>query len=280
MALAVAAALVAGCGGQVTADDTSPEFGATMDASVVDTGSPDVDAEASAPDAAAADVDAGPDAADGGQECYTSLGPTLCGPASGCPDLEIVPQCVCTTNSVPTGEPIGFCLQTTGALSDGNPAFHLCAPTPDSALCANISAPSSSNGWFTVPIVAGDLMFRRGFADRVRNADSSGYTGAAIPDPACQDLTPATVCGGSCGTCPTGLTCVGRSPSHPLGICATYPGKMCKPSHPTGCPANEGCFTWLVGSTDQALADLHSFCVPLDQCNAATAITGGARCTP
>ncbi len=120
--------------------------------------------------------------------------------------------------------------------------------------------------------------------DRLRYADFGFFTGAPLPRPTtCPATTGFQLCGSSCGACPTGQRCNGRSPLHPYGFCVDNSiAGFCSLPIPTGhCTQGQGCFKFKVEADAQAIADLYGVCLPLAQCQAlATGLPGGGTCTP
>jgi hypothetical protein len=121
-------------------------------------------------------------------------------------------------------------------------------------------------------------------ADWVRYVDRSTYTGAPLPEPtSCPSISGLTLCGGSCGTCPNGYQCIGRSPLHPYSLCIN-PYEMsflyiCQRGKT--CGSGRRCLTFVVDDAAQAYADAHSFCVDASTCDtAAKSYPGGALCGP
>lgn len=139
------------------------------------------------------------------------------------------------------------------------------------------------------PYDVGQLMAKNGSAENARYADLGIWTGDPLPSTAvCPTLDKITVCGGSCGGCPNGLVCTGRSPLHPVGFCVppSPTTNQCNPNdanplNPRICAIGQGCFTFKVQSEAQAEADRFGMCVPMDECQALAAnLPGGGTCTP
>ncbi len=136
-----------------------------------------------------------------------------------------------------------------------------------------------------------------GFGSLCRYADRSTYDGTPVPDlpSTCPSTSGFQLCGGSCGDCPSGYDCVGRSPLHPYSICVTSyvgknnpPGPTCTRNAPNGgtCNGNaqnppSACLTFKVSDADQPVADQNGICTEQAICVAAAqAYPGGAFCTP
>ncbi|MBI2396040.1 MAG: hypothetical protein HYV09_41135 [Deltaproteobacteria bacterium] len=115
--------------------------------------------------------------------------------------------------------------------------------------------------------------------------DVTPWSGAEpIPNVGCP-AAGLDLCGGGCGdACPTGTSCFGRSPSHPIGICARVfregGGALGCRRGSFGCNTGEACFIYKVDPTQQMLANEHGFCMQVDRCiSIKNVLPGGAFCT-
>lgn len=135
--------------------------------------------------------------------------------------------------------------------------------------------------WADITYEAGTLLAKNGYADKLRYADMGKWTGDPIPNPTtCSGLGSILPCGGSCGACPAGSVCRGRSPLHPVGFCDPDGLGSCV-SAPGSCNAGLSCFTYLVQPEVQAQANAVGTCLPTADCHAlAQAIPGGGKCAP
>ena len=116
--------------------------------------------------------------------------------------------------------------------------------------------------------------------------DMTDWAPATIPAAPC--IGPG-FCGGACGGCDVGQSCTGRSPTHPVGVCAAVTGHQCW-RHPEN--TAESCLTDGIAPGDdtclafrdsdpatQAAADEYGVCVPRARCLAARAsLAGGVFC--
>jgi hypothetical protein len=118
--------------------------------------------------------------------------------------------------------------------------------------------------------------------------DKTAYTAASIPDPA---QCPVAVtgappfCAGSCGACPTGLTCTGRSPTHPVGLCLPFvklgqpvsPNSLCSKDAP--CETGALCFVYTTNPADTPFAQEYGMCIDAAVCpSLASTLQGGGAC--
>lgn len=134
--------------------------------------------------------------------------------------------------------------------------------------------------WIDAEYDFGVLFSENGGAAHLRYADLGLWTGDPIPDPpACPTMGTIQPCGGSCGACPQGQTCFGRSPLHPVGICRPTDSHDCKAA--TGCGfVGQSCFTYVVQPEAQAVADTMGMCFSDSDCAAIVAsLPGGGKCT-
>jgi hypothetical protein len=138
------------------------------------------------------------------------------------------------------------------------------------------------DAWEPVPFDVGQLFASNGAVDRVRYADWSAWTGAALPNPSsCPAFSAFSTCGGSCAPCSTGLTCTGLSPTHAYGVCvdASTPQEFCDTQQGWVCPSGDACVVFQDDAQDQPFADHAGFCFPAATCQAiASEYPGGANC--
>jgi hypothetical protein len=234
-------------------------------------------------------VDAGPSSpplrdliADAGI-CASPSGWAVCNGPNHCfPDAG-VPLCVmCSTSDF------------TQAFKDAYapPALGMCsndASLPDFVIgagcsfdeCVNVEA-FLPGRWGALPFEVGPLFAANGASDRVRYADMSFWTGDALPPvPSCSIGPGVQGCGGSCPPCANGLSCTGRSPLHPVGICASFqvsPQGGCTPEDV--CPSGQSCFTFRVQPDAQAEANSNGFCFSSEACKIlSTQLPGGGYCS-
>jgi len=245
-------------------------------------------------------ADAGQDASgsdavvetDGWTACSSPRGAVVCGGPNQCD-----PAC-------PTADAGGCGIDLFGGGPDGSlrectyPDAPLgkdpsgsCAECEDSFLC--IDPYPGKSGAYPSPIACvspdyGVLYQGSGYGKYVSYADHGTYTNSSLPSPAtCPPVAGITLCGGSCGSCPPGYVCVGRSPLHPYSLCVndesqTPPntGSYCHRGV-DHCDSGRECFTFKVDDAAQPLADGDSLCVDQSICQAAAAgYPGGAYCTP
>ena len=214
-------------------------------------------------------------ATDGGwTQCSAPEGYAVCGGTSQCSPAA----CYCEFTEAP--DQLGVCI------GDGYPAPLSgigCDPGFDERVCIHVTP----GGWTDAPFDIGVLFANNGDASRVRYADLSLWTGELLPSATtCPDLGNVRSCGGSCGACPNGEPCVGRSPLHPVGICnPDKHGCSIAPIVDGGAPipcadyATQSCFTYVVQSEAQPVADTAGICLPKADCNAlAQALPGGGKC--
>lgn len=178
---------------------------------------------------------------------------------------------------------------------------HACVRCGDGNLCF-LTDPRTLDGFGPQSVfdllVCGDeaygtLLAKAGHADMVRYADRSAYTGEALPTPeTCPSFPGLSLCGGACGSCGPGATCLGRSPLHPYSICVpNSPAldgvaqcgqyvKSCS-GDPYNRPVSYSCLVFKVDDASQPLADSSGLCAPDAICQAAAQYyPGGAYCRP
>ena len=134
------------------------------------------------------------------------------------------------------------------------------------------------DGWQCLPFDVGQLFAENGAANRVRYADWSAWTGAALPSPtSCPTFNGFSICGGNCTPCGSGNICTGRSPKHPYGLCVGGTNPGCGSPNWT-CPSGQSCMVF-VDPGEQAIADAQGMCFPTAECKAiASSYPGGADC--
>ncbi len=235
--------------------------------------------------------DAGPDASgdtaddvardDAGYgQCTSPSGYRVCGGTGQCTYVEGANRCICwgkETSSQPN-------VCGDNKLIDQGYDGAMCNTCPDGSLCGDFGLLATPDGELScMPYEMGILYLKNGATtDRIRYYDRGLFDGGPIPNPTvCPSLPGIRVCGGSCGGCPLGQYCVGRSPLHPVGFCYT-PGQpdVCSPGK-HACSDGRPCFTFKVEPEAQPIADKNGLCIPLALCQAlAQSLPGGGTCTP
>lgn len=201
---------------------------------------------------------------DGATACAAE-GISVCGGSSACACPQNI-GCFDFDNS----SAIGFCGGYEPALTGSQVVFG----AHDGYV--SIEAPGNQGIFLEAEFVAGELVANNGEAYRVHYADFSDWTGEALPEntPCVALSSNVALCGGTCGACANGTTCIGRSPSHPLGICLPSDAAPCG-----DCTA--ACFSFLVAPDAQQQADAHGICFAQQICaELAAKLPGGARCAP
>lgn len=211
--------------------------------------------------------------------CVTSDGIRLCG--AGCPEI-LPPECPglgCTRArdihdfSEAQG---GVCwADATDKFSRKCPrcaADELCIQRgPDTVVCTSATVCST--------------LWARGVRNVCRYTDGTAYDGKGIASAAAcptTDKWPSGPCGGACGPC--GLAdayCVGRSSTHPFGMCMSLTWEFqishCDP--PCGNHADDVCATMVVPDADRAWAHRFGVCVSSAQCTKLIPnVPGGVTC--
>ncbi len=142
-----------------------------------------------------------------------------------------------------------------------------------------------------------EALWDAGIKHVCRYADKSAYDHQSF---ATSDGCPANVdrhiaCGGGCGPCPNGVRCVGRSPTHPFGLCTDAAGvptvevSPCSvtPGQPSipGCNAFSSdkhisvCMIFSVPAVDRPAALQYGMCLFRSHCVAlAASFPGGLEC--
>ena len=129
-----------------------------------------------------------------------------------------------------------------------------------------------------------EALWDLGVRDVCRFTDGSAYDGKAIADGgACPHKSVYGLCGGSCASCGLGdVYCVGRSSSHPFGLCMrnTYDANISHCDWPCGSQANS-CAVMSVASGDHGAARRFGVCIDVASCAAlAPFVVGGMSCEP
>jgi len=252
----VVCSLVVCCGGRVGVDN-----GTTADAGQGDDGG----------------IDSTTDGA-GWTQCSAPNGVRVCRGPSTCPVDPNDAQCPYGLDDgvSPNPNPGALCVCGNGQTLGYGDACD--TPCRDGAICARTYA--TKDVFFCAPYELGVLFAKNGAADRVRYADMGAWTGASIPAPdTCPPITGITPCGGNCGPCPVGTTCMGRSPLHPYGFCAPPPTGACTRTKPQSCHSGDGCFVFSVEAAAQPVADQYGHCVPMALCTALSqSLPGGGSC--
>lgn len=244
----VVLAATASCGGQAAA--TGNDGG--RDGSTMDAPGPDV-----------VDSPTGPTG------CVSASGYAVCGGAHDCFPSPPAPDCQ-------------------DCYSFGSDAAALCqnaalphAPLPGIATDGQVYADGVGDGqWEPFPFEVGELFAGDGLGARVRYADWSSWTGAALPAPtSCPSFANFTICGGNCGRCPTGDICTGRSPGHPYGFCIPSQASGCDETQGWSCPSGQPCAVFSDSAPDQPLANKSGICMDSAGCmSLAGNYPGGAQC--
>ena len=235
---------------------------------------------------------------DSGDSCHYSNGLAVCSvtpPFScGSPPNGLPPNCggcATATNASDAVAPIGFCVNTSTAMTGSMP---ICSVCDTGHLCYYLEAiqipPDPYSSLQCVDVAYCNALHARGFEGACVYLDKTLWSATdSIPATACpaggQTLG---LCGGSCGDCPAGRVCTGRSPTHPFGVCAsrkqtnpiaTTTLNLCQRS--VGCAQGDACLVFNTnGHGDQTLANIDGFCLPASQCvSLKPVIPGGIFCT-
>lgn len=116
--------------------------------------------------------------------------------------------------------------------------------------------------------------------------DMTDYAPGPLPSPACPAV--AGLCGGTCGACESSAVCLGRSQTHPFGVCAPLgAGKLPRgcarrpTSSAEACVGDDECVVFAsADATVQKAADEVGFCVARGRCRTIRGkIPGGVFCT-
>lgn len=242
-------------------------------------------AEFAEPDSASI-VDGGEEGAGGWTQCSAPGDVKICG-GQGTACWGNVAACNCPpfTDEANAGESIASNDLATCTSSPG-----LGYDCPDGTVMVAVPASTADPdpdlaAYQCVPEDVGILYAKNGWSRAVRYADYSLYTGDSVPRPptSCPSIPGLTLCGGACGSCPSGQVCTGRSPLHPYSFCVPhYKGNTdqikANGSKYAACGQGYGCFAFTVQARAQSLAYLDTDCIPADMCAAAKNLPGGAQC--
>ncbi len=261
--------LLAACGSGGEGDVGNTNQGGSNTGGSSAGGPPGGAAGASAGSGTAGTGSGGSSSGGGGSSLICSVGDyKLC--QGGCP----VNMCdtLCATTYSNTGDAttydVGVCILDGGLV---NPQGPNCTGNKVVVLI--------SSGYYCVDPALCDALLHDGIP-ACTYQDFSAYTKEAVPEPtSCpNDTGNATFCGGSCGDCPSGEVCTGRSPTHPVGFCVD-------PKLTNGCGSGcmDGGFHCLV---EQVLPlsvmqgwKPTSRCLPQEKCvDVANNLPGGAVC--
>ncbi len=237
-----------------------------------------------------AEAGAGSDAGDElTSACQAQGGLMLCGGQCGatCPVQPDGKGCASDLQNPQPSNQLGICATKSSELtldcqecSDG----HVCALDSERWLQ---STPEVTFGFMGCgPIGYAQMYAANGRSDLARYADRSAFTSAPLPAPStCPSVPGLTLCGGACGSCPTGYVCTGRSPLHPYSLCVnewSIGNGVCQRAKP-GCmdgTTKYRCLTFKVDDPSQSVADQYSICVDRSICEAAAqSYPGGAYCS-
>jgi hypothetical protein len=225
-------------------------------------------------------------------ECAASDGTRICG-GEACPWLE-PPECVgygCASalsrDSLEASNG-GVCwadLPSAGA--------ELCYGCPEGDACIHRTAEQLICGSIGVCEALWDL----GVTDVCRYADKTPYDHQPIPNPPsaeCPGGDVGALCGGGCSPCNPSQRCVGRSPTHPFGLCASKgsdddPANYVRRCSPDETGEDSPCINiqWspevacavFEGTGAPKLARRYGLCLSKDDClHAAAHLPGGVVC--
>ncbi len=204
---------------------------------------------------------------DAGTQCASSDGVELCGGASSC---ECRSNVNCFMDFAYEQSFPGFCadgkdpLGTRGCFGGAADGFAcLIVPGTEDAGTATVEQINRN---------AAALLAPNGAAGWVREADLSLWSELEIPEPTSCPSLPVPTCGGACGDCPAGETCIGRSPTHPVGICVFSP--TC-----TSATCGSACFSYIVEQKAQPIANEACIFMTAAECAAvASGLPGQGLC--
>lgn len=131
-----------------------------------------------------------------------------------------------------------------------------------------------------VPFQVANSLATNGIPKQVRYCDFSPWQGDDLPPiTSCPTFNTFSICGGPCGTCPSGSTCRGRSFNHPYGLCLPTAAIDCTYKE---CPSGLSCFQYSNVNNDDAgtqLAEAYRVCIPSSSCaELQSSYPGGAWC--
>jgi hypothetical protein len=250
---------------------------------------------------AAGPTDAGSDSAadreddaTGGSTCAPG-GVRICAPAAGCPAIpgSSCPGTGCVDVDTVDGGSTddGVCWTDLADLGDVS-----CAACDDGQSCIR-----RAGVFRCVPDDVCNAFWAIGIEDVCVYADKHVYNGSALP--AAPTTCPVAagrgaLCGGACGAClgDEAQRCIGRSPDHPVGVCAWLPAvsdphdpstiptcSITGGSYDSACPAAPaglvcGVFS-AAAALDVALAKQYGLCMPIAMCQTIAAnLPGGFGC--
>lgn len=235
-----------------------------------------------------------------GSRCETSSGVRICQQQGVCPwlDAPVCPGAGCTS---PLALDDGGTSATGVCWSDvSGKATVSCATCDDGEACIQRTA----GEFVCVPVDVCAALFAMGSTDVCLYADKHRYDGRALPPQtaACPSGLSGTgaLCGGTCGSCrpDEAARCIGRSPDHPIGVCAwlppvtstTDPSRIptcalaAGPTYDRPCPTDLGvmnlsCGVFSASGADIPFARRYGICLPPDICSSiAHALPGGFEC--
>jgi hypothetical protein len=265
--------LLGGCGGKIqdlpTADGGTDQDVGTTDS---DTGLlPDtaLEADVPLPDSPPADP------------CKLSDGTPVCGTA-GCPDPHPGGCTGGQVNCMPFKDAagglssFGVCIQDVAKVGK---SYHICTVCDEGQLCASMSAYPSP---VCVQAALCDRLAQSGMSTACWWSDKTTWApGQTIPTASCPVTAGGLgICGEACPTCGDGLFCTGRSPTHPLGVCAGVYSQACNGPGGATCAASEACFSFKSDSaSNQDISNHYGFCMPTVRCKGLRGtLPGGAFC--
>jgi hypothetical protein len=218
-------------------------------------------------------------------ECAAADGTRICG-GSNCPWLE-PPECLgygcapaISHNTLKPSDG-GVCWAD---LPDA--AAELCYGCREGELCIH----RTPDQLVCVPREVCEALWDLGVRDVCRYADKTPYDHQPIPSApsnACPGGQDTMICGGGCGSCGFSTRCIGRSPSHPYGLCAGFESKTdtllsCSPDaatmHKRSCQPDWACAIFDTSGSGP-IARRYGICNSIDAClDAAKHLPGGVSC--
>ena len=119
-------------------------------------------------------------------------------------------------------------------------------------------------------------------------SDKTPFSLAPIPEPTvcpALSLSSTKLCGGACGGCAAGLTCSGRSPTRPFGLCLPFSPLFKKAPTVDVCAAmtcydqTASCFYYANALSDPTAVKEYGLCFPTQDCQVlAQSLPGGGVC--